>query len=65
MIIEISGEERDALIALLSDSIADTREDIYRTEQYRYKENLRLHKQLIEDLLSRLVTPSVAMQSRN
>lgn len=44
MILYISQEEGQLLISLLTSAIADTKEEIYKTEKYEFKEELKNEK---------------------
>jgi Spy/CpxP family protein refolding chaperone len=55
MLIEITTEEREILIQLLTSAIADEREEIYKTETYSYKEHLKTQKKNMQNLLSQIL----------
>jgi hypothetical protein len=57
MIIELNPAERDVMISLLDAALADVRQEIYRTEQFEYKENLRVRKSTMEGILGQLIGP--------
>lgn len=55
MILEISKEECDLLISLLTSAIAETKEEIYKTEKHEFKEELKSEKTIMEKVLARLI----------
>ncbi len=62
MIIQLTSEERELVISLLDGAIRDTREEIYRTENFEFKETLRAKKNRMEDLLRRFSTEGLPAQ---
>lgn len=65
MTIELTNDERNLVIELLDMAIADARQEIYHTESFEFKESLRTRKNLMEDLLRRLVGPGEAPALKN
>ncbi|MBM4166482.1 MAG: hypothetical protein FJ218_06155 [Ignavibacteria bacterium] len=55
MLIEITTEEREILVHLLTSAIADEREEIYKTETFSYKEQLKKNKRIMQNLLSQIL----------
>jgi len=60
MILNISQEECELLISLLTSAIADTKEEIYKTEKYEFKEDLKNEKMIMEKVLIKLLRQSTA-----
>ncbi len=58
MKLEISEEERALLVNLLSSSLSETRDEIYRTESFGYKVSVKAEKELILNLLTKLGQPA-------
>lgn len=58
MHLELSDEERVLLVNLLSSSLSETREEIYRTESFDYKTAVKAEKKIILDLLAKLSLPA-------
>jgi len=58
MVITITEEERAALEVILADALAEVREEIYRTENFEFKESLKQRKSIIEHLLGKLQAES-------
>jgi len=60
MQIEINQEEREFLTECLRRDYQDLREEIYKTEDFRFKSDLRRKERLIESLLGKLAPEEVA-----
>jgi len=60
MILNISQEECELLISLLTSAIADTKEEIYKTEKYEFKEDLKNEKMIMEKVLIKLLRQSTS-----
>jgi len=54
MQIDLSSEEFTLLVELLRRNYQELREEIYKTEDYRFKTDLRAKEKLIESLLQKL-----------
>jgi hypothetical protein len=62
MQIDLSFEELNLLAELLRRDYQELREEIYKTEDYRFKTDLRAKEKLIESLLQK-VEPAGAVKS--
>lgn len=60
MQIDLSSEELTLLAELLRRDYQDLREEIYKTEDYRFKVDLRAKEKLIESLREKLEPVGVA-----
>ena len=54
MQIEINDEERQTLVEILSEVLPDLREEVYKTENYDYREELKHREVVVKSLLARL-----------
>lgn len=54
MQLELSAEERDLLVDLLSERLGGLRAEIYRTEAFDFKQELKVREELLNALLERL-----------
>jgi hypothetical protein len=63
MQIDLNFEELNLLAELLRRDYQELREEIYKTEDYRFKSDLRAKEKLIESLLQK-VEPVGAAKSR-
>jgi hypothetical protein len=59
MIIHLSHAECSLLISLLTSAVADTKEEIHRTVNHNFKEELKSERILMEKVLSRLIEVSM------
>ena len=57
MKLEISNEELTLLSELLRREYQELREEIYKTEDHRFKAGLRRKEELMDALLNKLGTP--------
>ncbi|MGO9212038.1 MAG: hypothetical protein ACLPXM_00060 [Terriglobales bacterium] len=62
MQIDLNFEELNLLVELLRRDYQELREEIYKTEDYRFKTDLRAKEKLIESLLQK-VEPVGAIKS--
>jgi len=62
MQIDLNFEELNLLVELLRRDYQELREEIYKTEDYRFKTDLRAREKLIESLLQK-VEPVGAVKS--
>jgi hypothetical protein len=60
MQIDLRSEELQFLAELLRRDYQELREEIYKTEDYRFKADLRAKEKLIESLLAKLEPAGVA-----
>ncbi len=60
MQIDLSSEELTFLTELLRRDYQELREEIYKTEDYRFKAELHAKEKLVESLLKRLEPVTVA-----
>lgn len=65
MVLKLNLEECNLLISLLTTAVAETKEEIYRTEKYEYKTELKTEKALMESILSRLIEISMGGERPN
>lgn len=54
MQIDLNSEELNLLVELLRRDYQELREEIYKTEDYRFKTDLRAKEKLIESLLQKV-----------
>jgi hypothetical protein len=54
MKIEMTAPERDLLLTLLADELGRLKGEIYKTETWDYKEQLKSREQILTSLLDRL-----------
>ena len=54
MQLALSEEEREVLAEILQDVLPNLREEVYRTENYDYREQLKQRETVVKDLLTRL-----------
>ncbi len=54
MNLELSAEERGLLAELLDEAVRDLKEEIYKTETFDYKEQLKTREQLMLGLLQKV-----------
>ena len=54
MKIEMTAPERDLLLTLLDDELGRLKGEIYKTETWDYKEQLKSREQILTSLLDRL-----------
>ena len=56
MQIALSEEERQTLLETLNEALPNLREEVYKTESFDYREQLKHREALLKELLSRLAT---------
>lgn len=54
MVLTITEEQRELLESILIESLAEVRDEIYRTEHFEFKEKLKARKTIIEQLLEKI-----------
>ncbi|MCL6567177.1 MAG: hypothetical protein K6U09_12255 [Acidobacteriia bacterium] len=54
MQIHLEEEERQALLEILDDVLRDLSEEIYKTENFDYREQLKRRQAVVKSLLERL-----------
>jgi hypothetical protein len=54
MNVELTGPERDLLLEILSDDLGRLKGEIYRTEAFAYKEELKAREQTLVGIIGRL-----------
>ena len=54
MQLELTGDEQTLLAGLLDEAMRDLKEEIYHTETYDYKEQLKVREQLMLGLLGKV-----------
>ena len=59
MVLRLNLEECNLLISLLTTAVAETKEEIYKTERHEFKDELKSEKAVMEKILSRLVEASM------
>ncbi len=59
MEIALNDEERQTLIEILNETLPNLRAEVYRTENYDYREELKQREAIIKQLIARL-SPAAA-----
>ncbi len=59
MQIALNDEERQTLIEILNETLPNLRAEVYRTENYDYREELKQRETIIKQLIARL-SPAAA-----
>ncbi len=54
MQIALNDEERQTLADILSEALPDLREEVYKTENFDYREQLKRRESVVKGLLARL-----------
>ena len=54
MSLELTAPERDLLLGILQDELGRLKGEIYKTETWDYKEQLKAREQTLESLIARL-----------
>ncbi len=54
MQIALTEEEKSTLVDVLNEALPDLREEVYKTENYDYREELKRREQVVKSLLARL-----------
>ncbi|MBI3670780.1 MAG: hypothetical protein HY237_13490 [Acidobacteria bacterium] len=54
MQIALNEEERQTLLETLNEALPNLREEVYRTESFDYREQLKHRETLLKELLARL-----------
>jgi hypothetical protein len=54
MSLDLSAEEHDLLVDLLDRAYRDLKEEIYKTEAYAYKKDLKSRERMLVGLIQRL-----------
>jgi hypothetical protein len=54
MQVALSEEERQTLLEMLNDALPNLREEVYKTESFNYREQLKRREELLKSLLTRL-----------
>lgn len=57
MQIQLNEQERQALLEILEDALPNLSEEIYKTENFDYREQLKRRQAVVKALLERLRTP--------
>ena len=63
MQIVLSEEERRTLVEILNEPLPSLREQVYKTENFDYREQLKRREELLRDLLPRLSVAAEAARS--
>ena len=63
MQITLNDEQRRALVETLSETLPDLREEVCKTENFNYREQLQRSEQLLRNLLSRLAVAAEAART--
>ena len=56
MQIALNDEEKQTLVEILNETLPNLREEVYKTENYDYREELKRREAVVKDLLARLGT---------
>lgn len=54
MQVALSDEERRTLVEILNETLPNLREEVYKTENFDYREQLKQRETLVKDLVARL-----------
>ena len=54
MQIALNEEEKRTLVEILNETLPNLREEVYKTENFDYREELKRREAVIKDLLGRL-----------
>ena len=60
MNLELTGPERDLLLTILTDELGRLKGEIYKTETFDYKEQLKAREQTLVSLIERLQASAAA-----
>jgi len=63
MQIILNDEEQRALVETLNETLPNLREEVYKTENFDYREQLKRREDLLRSLLSRLAVVAEAARS--
>ena len=58
MNLTVTDDQRTLLVSILQDTLGEVREEVYKSETGRYKDDLRQKETLIRDLLTLLGSPA-------
>jgi hypothetical protein len=54
MLVALKEEEREALLELLGEALRNLREEVYKTENFDYREELKHREEILRTLLAHL-----------
>ena len=54
MLVPLKEEEREALLEVLGEALRNLREEVYKTENFDYREELKHRDEVVKTLLARL-----------
>jgi hypothetical protein len=57
--LELTAEEREVLIQVLQEAVSDLGEEIYKTENYDWRQDLKHREDLLKGILRRLSVQEV------
>jgi hypothetical protein len=60
MTIELTAPERDLLLTLLQDELGRLKGEIYKTETFEYKEELKAREEVLVSVIGRLEATAAA-----
>jgi hypothetical protein len=60
MQIALNDEERQALVEILNETLPNLRAEVYRTESFDYREELKRREAVIKQLIARLSLAAAA-----
>ncbi len=60
MQIALNNEEKQTLLEILNETLPNLRAEVYRTENYDYREELKQRKAIIKQLIARLAPAPAA-----
>lgn len=63
MQIVLSAKERRTLVEILNETLPSLREEVYKTENFNYREQLKRREELLRGLLSRLSVAAEAART--
>ncbi len=62
MHLELNEEERQALLEVLNHAIPNLREEVYKTENFDFREELKQRELVLRNLLARLMAAQEALK---
>lgn len=54
MLVPLKEEEREALLEVLGEALRNLREEVYKTENFDYRQELKHREEVVKTLLARL-----------
>lgn len=63
MQIELSEEEREAILEILNHALPNLRAEIHKTDNFEYRDKLKQQERVLRTLIARLTAASEAVAS--